>query len=317
MRNVNVSKEQVRLFNMIAIETSALCNRHCIFCPNSGTARPDELMPWATITNIVEELQQLNFKGCVTLYNYNEPFRDKRILDIVRMIDMALPSACISLSTNGDYFKTKAKIAEAFEAGVRQITINIYSAADGSKNEKAVKAGIMRAEARADLIDGWLDELGVDKRGSLYTHAPRGSRRARVERKYGVVPGSGKLGQFELQNRSGNIDWFRAPLEEPLKKMCVRPFRFMVVNYDGKVTVCCNDYHRDIEMGDVNKQSLVDIWNGERFNAYRVALLAKDRDIGMCRGCDYGGGSYPHMVESVTFGSKAKDKAAIDSIRNL
>lgn len=317
MRKVVVPREQVRLFNMIAIETAALCNRHCIFCPNSGTARPDELMDLTLIYHIVDQLVALNYKGCITLYNYNEPFRDKRILDIVRYLDKRLPATCISLSTNGDYFKRPEQISAAFDAGVRQMTINVYSAADGSTNARAVAAGLAKAQARADLLDGWLDELGISKTGSLYTHAPRGTRRARVERKFGLQSDSGKIGQFELQNRSGNIDWFRSATPEPLKKMCVRPFRFMVVNYDGKVTVCCNDYHRDVPMGDVKKQSLVEIWNSERFNAYRVALLAKDRDVAMCRGCDYSGGSYPHMVEQVTFGSKAKDKEAVEGIRKL
>jgi radical SAM protein with 4Fe4S-binding SPASM domain len=317
MRKVTVPREKVRLFNMIAIETAALCNRHCVFCPNNGTARPDELMPMELIEHIVAQLVDLKYKGCITLYNYNEPFRDKRILDITRYISERLPSACISLSSNGDYFKRPEQIAAAFDAGIRQITINIYSAADGSKNERAVQAGIRKATERADLIDSWLDELGIDKRGSLYTHAPKGTRRARVERKFGLVEDSNKIGQFELQNRAGNIEWFRDQTTEPLKKMCVRPFRFMVVNYDGKVTVCCNDYHRDVPMGDVRAESLEEIWNNERFNAYRVALLAKDRDIAMCRGCDYSGGSYPHMVEQVTFGSKAKDKVAIEGIRKL
>jgi len=302
---------------MIAIETSALCNRSCVFCPNGGTTRPDELMPMELIHKIVAELKDLNYAGCVTLYNYNEPLRDKRIHDIIRHIATELPRACISLSSNGDYFKRPADIQKLFDAGARQLTINIYSANDGCGKEARENAGVLKALARANLLDSWLTELNVDRDGGLYTHAPRGSRRARVERKFGITKGSKKLGQFELQNRAGNIDWFKAGSTEPLQKMCVRPFRFMVVNWDGGVTLCCNDYHQDVPMGSITAQTLVQVWNSERFNAYRVALLAKDRDVALCRTCDYGGGSYSHMVETVTLGTASANAAAVAAIRTL
>jgi len=317
MRTVVVPREQVRLFNMIAIETSSLCNRTCVFCPNAQTARPDELMPMESIEKILAELVELNYKGCITFYLYNEPFRDKRLLDIVRMFSEALPSACPSVSTNSDYFKRPEDITRAFDAGFRQMTLNVYSAADGRTSTMAVEKGIEKARARHAQLQGFLDELGVEQTGSLYRHAPRGTRRARVEAKYGIGHGVMKMGNFEIQNRAGNIDNFMPALEEPLEKMCVRPFRFINVNWEGDIVLCCNDYHGDITFGNVRDTSLVEAWNSDKMNAYRVAMLAKDRNVGLCKTCDYGGGSYKHMVETVTYGSKAKDKKAIESIRNL
>lgn len=317
MRSVNVSKEPVRLFNMIAIETSSLCNRHCVFCPNHETARPDELMPMEMIERIISELEELNYAGCITWYLYNEPLRDRRLLDIIRLVDRHLPRACQSINTNGDYLKRSEQLHALFEAGLRQVVINVYSAQDGVGSPAKQAQGVAQAKARADRFEGWIRESGLEPKGSVYTHVPRGSRFAKVERKYGLQEGAKRIGSFEMQNRSGNIGWFQKPLAEPLQKMCVRPFRFMNVNWKGDVILCCNDYHADIKFGNVMKASLADIWNSEQFNAYRVALLGKDRDIGLCRGCDYSGGSYPHMVEQVSFGSKAADKRAVEGIRKL
>ncbi len=317
MRSVNVAKDNVRLFNMIAIETASLCNRHCVFCPNHTTARPDELMPMEMIERIISQLEEINYAGCITWYLYNEPLRDKRLLDIIRSVDARLPRTCQSINTNGDYLKRPEQLKALFDAGLRQVVINVYSAQDGVGTPTQQARGIAQAKERADRFEGWIRDLGLEPKGSMYTHVPRGSRYAKVERKYGLQEGSKKIGSFEMQNRSGNIKHFQAELEEPLPKMCVRPFRFLNVNWKGDVILCCNDYHADIKFGNVMEESLVDIWNSERFNAYRVALLNKDRDIAFCRGCDYSGGSYPHMVEQVTFGSKAKDKAAVNRIRRL
>lgn len=312
MKTVVVPKEQVRLFNMIAIETSSLCNRTCVFCPNHTTARPDELMPWERIEHMVDQLVELKYAGCITLYLYNEPFRDKRLLDIVRYIDKRLPRACQSINTNGDYLKRPAQLEAAFAAGLRQIVLNVYSAKDGVGGPAAQARGITTAQARAAVLEGWLASMSLDK-GSLYTWAPPGTRRARVDHKYGLKPDSKKIGAFELQNRSGNVAWFDNQ-PDILSKMCVRPFRFFNVNWRGEVVLCCNDYHGDVVLGHVDKESLVDIWNSDKFNAYRVALLAKNRDIDFCRTCDYSGGSYPHMVETVTFGSVKSDKSAMQRI---
>lgn len=317
MRSVDVSKDAVRLFNMIAIETASLCNRSCVFCPNHTTARPDEEMPWSTIEHIVDQLVALRYAGCITLYLYNEPFRDKRLLDIIRYIDRALPRACQSLNTNGDYLKKPEQLKAAFDAGLRQVVLNVYSAKDGVGTPTAQAAGVKRATDRANQLQQWVEQLGLNGKGSLYTHVPRGTRLAKVERKYGLQEGSKKIGSFEMQNRSGNIKHFQAELAEPLAKMCVRPFRFFNVNWKGDVVLCCNDYHGDVVFGNVMEKSLEAIWNDEKFNAYRVALLAKDRDIALCRGCDYSGGSYPHMVESISFGSKRKDALAVDKIRRI
>lgn len=317
MRNVNVAKEEVRLFNMIAIETASLCNRHCVFCPNHTTARPDELMPMETIDHIISQLEEINYAGCITWYLYNEPLRDKRLIDIVRSVDSRLPRACQSINTNGDYLKKPEQLTALFDAGLRQVVINVYSAQDGVGGPSAQLRGVEQARQRADRFQEWINQLGYEPKGSMYTHVPRGSRFAKVERKYGLKEGATKIGSFEMQNRSGNISHFQAALDEPLKKMCVRPFRFLNVNWKGDVILCCNDYHGDICFGNVLERGLVEIWNSEKFNAYRVAMLNKDRDVGLCRGCDYSGGSYPHMVEQVTFGSKAADKRAIDSIRKL
>jgi radical SAM protein with 4Fe4S-binding SPASM domain len=317
MKRVNVTKEQVRLFNMIAIETSSLCNRTCVFCPNAEYARPDEVMAWPVLEEILEQLVALNFKGVITWYLYNEPFRDKRLLDIIERFAKALPSACPTVSTNGDYFKRPEDIMRAFDAGVRMMTINVYSAADGKDSPMAVEKGLELARKRHEQLQAMLDSLPIEQEGTLYRHSPRGTRRARIEAKYGVDPDKGKMGSFEVQNRAGNIPGFMGTMVSPLEKMCVRPFRFMNVNWRGDVILCCNDYYGDITFGNVMKEKLADMWNSDKMNAFRVALKAKDRDIAFCRGCDYSGGSYPHMTEDVTFGSKAKDAAAVDSIRNI
>lgn len=314
MDKVNVSKQDVRLFNTIAIETSSMCNRKCFFCPNHHNARPDEEMPWPLLEKIIEELAAIKYKGRITTYIYNEPLRDKRALEIIRYISRMLPRCCIMLSTNCDYIKSRDQIAAIYDAGARQVIFNIYSASDHLTG-KRFDDGVAKAKARGDQIQQWIDELGLEQKKGMYDFAPRGARRGRVERKYGIKPGDNKLGQFELQNRSGKIGWFTEGLAEPLRKMCVRPFRMFNINWKGDALLCCNDYDGDLELGNVNDSTLLELWNSDAMNRYRLSLNRRNRNVKLCAQCDYGGGAYTHLVDDVTFGSKAKDEAALQIVQ--
>jgi MoaA/NifB/PqqE/SkfB family radical SAM enzyme len=298
----------VPIFNQICIETSALCNRKCVFCPNFSTARPDEQMSWDLIKKMVAELREMKYTGSVANFIYNEPFRDPRALDIIRHFASELPRATIHTSTNCDYFKSKKDIADAFDAGVHTMVCNIYSAADGGSDPKKVARGVEAARKRADQVERWLTELGVDQKSSPYApRAPRGVRIARVERKYGIAGGTKKLGSFELQNRSGNIEHILGGTTEPLEKMCVRPWRVLNINWTGQAIICCNDYHGATNFGNVAERTLSEIWQHPGFGVYRLMLQNKNRNIAMCDTCDYKGGSYPHMIKRVTLGSEELD----------
>lgn len=302
------------LFNHVAIETSAMCNRTCVFCPNHHNQRPDELMPWDLIEKTTQELKAMKWRGRWSPYIYNEPTRDPRILDIIRYVRKELPNASIMLNTNCDYFKRKEDLLAFYEAGARQMVLNIYSAQDGCGNPDKEARGVRAAAKRGDQIEQWVADLGLETGRDMYGVAPRNARRARVERKYGIQPESNKIGIFELQNRSGNIPWFQQEVD-PLAKMCVRPWRSLNVNWLGDAILCCNDYHGEARFGNVRDATLVELWNAPDFNRFRLALQNKDRHVMLCDKCDYSGGHYQHLITPVTFGSAQADAKELRAIK--
>ncbi len=60
-------------------------------------------------------------------------------------------------------------------------------------------------------------------------------------------------------------------------EVCFLPFNNLNVNVFGKVSPCIFDYKENIVVGDVNTESLVDIWNGKKLNEFRVMHLKKER----------------------------------------
>lgn len=308
-----VGKDLLPLFNHLALETASICNRSCVFCPNHHNVRPDELMPISMIEKVVHELKDLRWRGRLALYIYNEPTRDPRLLEIARYISTELPGASLMIATNGDYLKRKEDLKALFDAGIRQVILNVYSAMDGNPDPRKVAKGIEAARKRGDQLEKWVEELGLETGKDMYGHAPRKARRARVERKYGVENNAESIGAFELQNRSGNIPWFQPPVE-PLDKMCVRPWRSLNINWRGDAILCCNDYYGQAAFGNVGQRSIVDLWNDPEFSRYRLALQNKDRRIPLCDKCDFKGGHYTHLVKRVSFGSPEADARELNRI---
>jgi radical SAM protein with 4Fe4S-binding SPASM domain len=68
---------------------------------------------------------------------------------------------------------------------------------------------------------------------------------------------------------------------------CAPLWEMLYIGYDGRVSACCRDYHGELVVGDITKQSLREIWHGEAMAELRTKHVA--RDLGClpatCRTC--------------------------------
>jgi radical SAM protein with 4Fe4S-binding SPASM domain len=87
------------------------------------------------------------------------------------------------------------------------------------------------------------------------------------------------------------------------------PFIFERLNIDsrGNVMVCGYDISANTSMGNVNTESIRDIWHGEGFRFYRDKHLAgRGKDIALCAGCpDWKYRSWQHNYWKVVKNAEA------------
>jgi len=272
----------MRLFTTISIEIGAYCNRKCWFCPNSINERPKEFMSKALIKKILRELGAIGYDKRIELYIYNEPLLDKRLEEIIALCRVMVPKSSIMFATNGDLIKDLQQINKWFKVGLNQLQVNVYS------NVKRFKK-LGKLLKKSNAIPG-----------NVYENTSASKRVYSIEQKFDrkLTPTSPKIGRFELTNRSGNIDLI-PKLPQPIQKICVRPFRLMQVNWEGKVIICCNDYHGEVLCGDVNKTSVIDIWEkSTTYRKYRNKLLKDDRSkLPLCDVCSFKGGAYTYLIK--------------------
>ena len=70
-------------------------------------------------------------------------------------------------------------------------------------------------------------------------------------------------------------------------KSCVLPFRDMSIWADGRAVLCCDDWNETHVVGDLNTQSLAEIWNGEPLHKARALHMAgRGADLEICSKCN-------------------------------
>jgi sulfatase maturation enzyme AslB (radical SAM superfamily) len=249
-------KKKAAIFKVILLETMRACTRRCPFCA-FGQQKPHpqlgQIMPLEILQKIAAELRLLSFRGRISPYCINEPLLDKRIVDIVRLFRSACPGAFISLNSNGDLLN-ESLYAELEKAGLDRLALSVYD------DQVLVRLKNLVSRSRIAVID--------------MRHA-----------------------QGRLENRGGSIrseeNHFYFKPGSMVHLPCRRPGNMIVVQPNGKVVLCCSDMYGEQVQGDVNCQSLAEIWQIEHFLRVRQQLAHHRRGLLLCEPCTHNGSTSP------------------------
>jgi radical SAM protein with 4Fe4S-binding SPASM domain len=70
------------------------------------------------------------------------------------------------------------------------------------------------------------------------------------------------------------------------KHVCPFVFMYLHFNHDGTVSACTLDWAKKVLIGDISRETALEIWNGENLNKLQVAMLEKKREqISLCDKC--------------------------------
>ena len=95
----------------------------------------------------------------------------------------------------------------------------------------------------------------------------------------------------EFVNPSQKLDNNLCPEEHkfsyiPKTFICEQPWQRLSIDYEGYVYPCCKDYEWVMKMGNVNEQSIEEIWNSDKMNTHRkLHLNGQYHKIPTCRKC--------------------------------
>lgn len=198
---------------------------------------------------IIDQLAEIDYSGRLALFSNNEPLLDDRILDFHKYAREKLLNARMHLYTNGTLL-TKEIFVELIKY-LDELIIDNYN-----QNLDLIPASKMIEEYAEENPE-------IKEKVTIVLRKPNEILTSR---------GGDAPNRTEVNIENGIS--------------CVYPFQQLIIRPDGKVSLCCNDPLGKSTMGDANEESLLDIWNGEKFNFVRKQIINGRENYEHCKRCD-------------------------------
>ncbi len=289
MQNMYTSQLKPSQYPDIHLDINPYCNARCEFCGYHGMTRKKSPMKKQLFTKIIDEISlwETNKVGNgieIVPTFYGEFFLNPEWKRYLSYISDNLPKCRIAIPTNGSRITPETI---EFLAGIPNLTYMNFSIYYTSPEEYEKRIGLPRETMTTSLeMARQLRKLRPDIKVIVgTTNDPRfctnPDQNIRIlEEQWG----ESDVGVHPITRNHSHGGYVRPyPSCTPCASLFVRTF---ILN-DGRVTTCCFDPNAEIIYGDVNRDSIYDIWHGVTANAIRTAHAEGRRDeIPICKSCD-------------------------------
>ncbi len=274
----------------VQIQTITGCNANCIFCPNAKTRRNiprGRRMDWDLYRSIVDQSIALGIRR-YSVYLMNEPMLDRELPKRVAYVSARIKKPQYVKVTSHGGLLTDRMARGLLDSGLNKLKISVQSL-----NPKTYR-DIMGLELAKTLrnIDRLLElkkqggyklpRLEIVMVDSIQTHNEIPNlRRYWQERdiKLYIEPVENRADQQNIRDSAIGARQLKA------FSWCRRLMEQIYILYDGRMVQCCADWEQRSVMGDLTRESLADIWHGERYSDYRDRFAAGDVKGMICACC--------------------------------
>lgn len=279
------------------IETTNICNLLCPMCSRTiqikdGTYVDIGTMSMELYKKIIDEGSENNLYS-IKLNYLGEPLLDKYILDRIKyakkkgVVDVMFNTNASLLTEEMSHNLLDAGLDSIFFSvdGINPDTFNkirigtdYLSVVNNIKNFVRIKneRNFKHVQTRVSMVllpglekeiekytKFWLPIVGQVGYGEWINHSGEGTIK------------KDSSGNEVISNYDYNPDF-----------VCAQPFQRMFIMWDGICTPCCPDVARGYETGDATKNSIKEIWHGEKYKKMREAQIGGNyMDIEICRNC--------------------------------
>jgi len=271
------NRDEAPLPEIVQIESTNICNAKCVFCPRDDMHRDQGIMDMALFQKIADECAALNITH-MRMHNYGEAFADRLLVDKVRYAK-SIGIREVGLISNGSLITERAARGMV-DAGLDAINISMDAA--GKEVFESTRLGLNydKVVANVERLIQIRDEAGK-RRPKLILSFVRQNNSAEEQAFIAHWrTKADKIHVTDLHNWGGTLNH-----ESDVNYPCYRPWLTFTALWDGRVSLCCADFDGKTILGDLNTQSIAEVWNAQPYrDARRQHLESGGPDI--CRACD-------------------------------
>lgn len=289
----------------ISVEPTTACNLGCPECISGLRAftRQTGSIQTSFFRKVVDSMHEtliyLNF------YFQGEPYLHKDLFDMIRYA--ADKGIYTSTSTNA-HFLDDERARKTVESGLSRLIISIDGADQETYSQYRVGGDLSKVIAGTANLIRWKQSLGSHTPFVVFQFLVVRPNEHQVDK---VRQIAASLGVDEVWVKTAQvIDYTNdpnrlIPLDQkysrykkdkwgqvlPLNAMpnyCWKMWHSQVITWNGIVVPCCFDKDAAHPMGNLNEQSLQEIWESKNYDEFRQELLKSRKNIDICSNCSEG-----------------------------
>lgn len=251
--------------NDMRFEVSTKCLYACSICPHATPAftRKKEIMSDSLFCRLLDKImQETRQYDTLTFPGMGEPLMDKGLEEKIKYAKSKYPHLTVLLLTNGAYL-TPERFLRLQALGVASVRVSFYGYDARSYAQAHGVPEDMFCQVQKNL-----EEIANLRKGTqlLLTYNIIPGSDAQAIRRW-VDMWTDRVDLLEVWRPHNWADFgeYRQVQSEKLKT-CGRPFQGpLQVQVDGTVNMCCFDFNGKLTLGDLQRQSLAEIFSSPVF----------------------------------------------------
>ena len=269
----------------INVEPTNRCNMQCTLCPHPRMQRSKGFMDLDLFHRIVGECARHG--TAVWLQYMGEPLLHPQIIEMISMAKNAGIQK-LGLSTNA-FFLNREMGRKILESGLDRLECSVDALDEKGFQESRGSPDfdkVIRNIRRFLLLKR---EKGASKPvTSIQYMECFVSQESRITEIRNLWQDVLDADDFIMSIRDYSFAGSVRAVTQPLHRFSCRwIFRSSVILWDGTMVLCGSDYDGSAAMGNVNHQTIEEIWKGADLEAVRELHRKRDwNDHPLCRGCD-------------------------------
>jgi tetratricopeptide (TPR) repeat protein/MoaA/NifB/PqqE/SkfB family radical SAM enzyme len=258
----------IRQFKEVNFGTTGICNASCVHCPTNKKSlhRPHGTMTAALFEKIIRELADGGFCGQFIFGLFAEPLEDPLLLNRLKFIKQLLPECEIHIATNAALYDPRKHLdtldyIDYLYIHVEAMTPEVY--------DRLMHP--LKSDRVIPKINQIIEALRLRGRNNVNITTPvHKDNLAEVCNIADYARDNGANPMFTgFTSRAWEGGQYPKLSIAPAGAFC-RPsalLNSLFIDYDGLVLPCCFDFSKSMPLGDLNRQTLNEIFVSEAWES--------------------------------------------------
>jgi len=284
---------------VLNVELTNRCTEKCIWCPRDSMDRTQGFMDMLLFRKIIEEASHYPKLRKLFVHWMGEPLLHPNFLEFMEYASSKKIAEMILIATNG-VLLTEEIMKGLIETQVDELYISIDAASPGmyerlkhTKHFENIKHNIEQAMAIKKQMKAKLPfvrvkfletDLNAEEIDVFKQQWGKNADSVVIEKDLSIWDG-------KSQKVNTNIKGMKSYLKNygDLKNRypCDRLWYLLAIQWNGKVSPCVCDWNGENDVGDVNDQTLAEIWHSDALRNYRYQHVNQAyHELSLCGICD-------------------------------